>query len=41
MESVHALRAYAKTKDKDAHSNVNNKRICKEGPVFDAKEVEL
>jgi dihydroorotate dehydrogenase electron transfer subunit len=26
---------------KDAHSNVNNKRICKEGPVFDAREVEL
>lgn len=27
--------------DKDAHSNVNNKRVCKEGPVFDAKEVTL
>ena len=27
--------------DKDGHSNVKNKRICKEGPVFDAKEVEL
>lgn len=27
--------------DKDAHSNVKNKRICKEGPVFNAKEVEL
>jgi dihydroorotate dehydrogenase electron transfer subunit len=27
--------------EKDAHSNVNNKRICKEGPVFDAREVEL
>lgn len=27
--------------EKDAHSNVNNKRICKEGPVFNAKEVEL
>jgi len=27
--------------DKDAHSNVKNKRICKEGPVFHAKEVEL
>ncbi|MBQ6811922.1 MAG: hypothetical protein IJP06_02295, partial [Agathobacter sp.] len=23
------------------HTNVNNKRICKEGPVFNAKEVEL
>lgn len=27
--------------DKDAHSNVKNKRICKEGPVFNAKEVDL
>ena len=27
--------------EKDAHSNVKNKRICKEGPVFNAKEVEL
>ena len=27
--------------DKDAHSNVKTKRICKEGPVFNAKEVEL
>ena len=27
--------------DKDAHSNVKNKRICKEGPVFNAKEVYL
>ena len=27
--------------DKDAHSNVTNKRICKEGPVFNAKEVDL
>jgi dihydroorotate dehydrogenase electron transfer subunit len=35
------LACVCKTKDKDAHSNVNNKRICKEGPVFDAKEVEL
>lgn len=26
---------------KDAHSNVKNKRICKEGPVFNAKEVDL
>ena len=25
----------------DHHSNVNNKRICKEGPVFYANEVEL
>ena len=35
------LACVCKTKDKDAHSNVKNKRICKEGPVFDAKEVEL
>ena len=27
--------------EKDAHSNVNNKRVCKEGPVFAAEEVEL
>ena len=27
--------------EKDAHSNVKNKRICKEGPVFNSKEVEL
>ena len=27
--------------EKDAHSNVKNKRICKEGPVFNEKEVEL
>lgn len=35
------LACVCKTKDKDAHSNVNNKRICKEGPVFNAMEVEL
>ena len=35
------LACVCNTKDKDAHSNVNNKRICKEGPVFNAKEVEL
>lgn len=29
------------SKEKDAHSNVNNKRICKDGPVFDAEEIEL
>lgn len=27
--------------EKDAHSNVNNKRICKEGPVFLSTEVEI
>ncbi len=25
----------------DSHTNVKNKRICKEGPVFEAQEVEL
>jgi dihydroorotate dehydrogenase electron transfer subunit len=30
-----------KTKDIDSHSNVNNTRICKEGPVFPAEEVEI
>jgi len=25
----------------DAHSYVHNKRVCKDGPVFDAREVEL
>jgi dihydroorotate dehydrogenase electron transfer subunit len=35
------LACVCKSKDKDAHSNVNNKRVCKDGPVFDAEEVEL
>lgn len=35
------LACVCKSRDKDDHSNVNNKRICKEGPVFNAKEVEL
>lgn len=29
------------TTGKDAHSNVNNKRVCKDGPVFRAEEIEL
>lgn len=29
------------TKDVDPHSNVRNTRICKDGPVFRAEEVEL
>ena len=29
------------SKDVDAHTNVNNKRICKDGPVFAAEEIEL
>ena len=35
------LACVCKSKEKDAHSNVNNKRICKEGPVFLAEEVEF
>lgn len=35
------LACVCKSKEKDAHSNVNNKRICKDGPVFLASEVEL
>ncbi len=26
---------------KDSHSNVNNKRVCKDGPVFDVEEIIL
>ena len=35
------LACVCKTKEKDEHSNVNNKRICKDGPVFLATEVEI
>lgn len=35
------LACVCKTKDVDHHSHVNNARICKEGPVFNAKEVEF
>ena len=35
------LACVCKTKEKDEHSQVNNARICKEGPVFNAKEVEI
>lgn len=35
------LGCVCKSKEKDSHTNVNNKRICKEGPVFRAEEVEL
>ncbi len=27
--------------EKDAHTNVKNKRVCREGPVFNASEIEL
>ena len=33
------LGCITKSRSKDHHTNVHNKRICKEGPVFDAKEV--
>ncbi len=35
------LGCVCKTKKVDHHSHVNNQRICKEGPVFDAQEVEI
>ena len=34
------LACVCNSKDKDEHTNVNNKRICKEGPVFNAKDIE-
>lgn len=35
------LGCVCQSKERDAHTNVNNKRICKEGPVFRADEVEF
>ena len=35
------LACVCKTKEVDGHSNVHNKRICKDGPVFLASEVEI
>lgn len=35
------LACVCKSKEKDSHSNVKNKRVCKEGPVFLAEEVEF
>ena len=35
------LACVCQSKDKDAHSNVHNKRICKDGPVFLSTEVEI
>lgn len=35
------LACVCKSKERDEHSNVKNKRICKEGPVFSAEEVEF
>ena len=35
------LGCVCRTKDVDAHSHVNNARICTDGPVFEAREVEI
>lgn len=35
------LACVCKSKDVDHHTNVHNKRICKDGPVFNAQEVEI
>ena len=35
------LGCICKTKEKDHHSNVNNARICKDGPVFLATEIDF
>ena len=35
------LGCVCQSKQKDSHSNVKNKRICKDGPVFRAEEVEF
>lgn len=35
------LACVCRTAEVDSHSNVRNRRICKDGPVFRAEEVEL
>ncbi len=35
------LACVCQSTDVDEHSRVHNKRVCKEGPVFNSKEVEL
>ncbi|MBP3475970.1 MAG: dihydroorotate dehydrogenase electron transfer subunit [Lachnospiraceae bacterium] len=35
------LGCVCKTREVDHHSHVNNARICTDGPVFEAKEVEI
>ena len=35
------LGCVVKTKEKDHHSHVHNARICTDGPVFEAREVEI
>ena len=35
------LACVCNTTEKDAHFNVNKKRVCKDGPVFNAREVDI
>lgn len=35
------LACVCRSENKDAHTNVKNKRVCKEGPVFRAEEVDF
>ncbi|MBR1743980.1 MAG: dihydroorotate dehydrogenase electron transfer subunit, partial [Lachnospiraceae bacterium] len=35
------LACVCQSKETDAHSHVKNKRVCKEGPVFDAEEITI
>jgi dihydroorotate dehydrogenase electron transfer subunit len=35
------LACVCQSKEVDDHSHVHNKRVCKDGPVFDAREVEI
>ena len=40
-ELVQQIACVCKSTELDEHSRVYNKRVCKEGPVFNAREVEL
>ena len=35
------LGCVCRTTKKDHHSHVNNARICTDGPVFDAEDVDI
>ena len=35
------LGCVCQSKDIDEHSKVHNKRICKDGPVFNAEDIEI
>lgn len=35
------LACVCNSKEVDGHTHVHNKRVCKDGPVFDAEEVEI